>query len=105
MIKKSVKTSFKSKSAKVSNGLLKKEPYSLLFGDCYKMLTQIETSSVDLILTDPPYNLLGTWHSLLDPLFDTFQIMVWHKTNPPPKIRRAGSFYGSGIHSSGLQTT
>ena len=125
--------------------LLKKEPCRLLFGDCYKMLNQIETDSVDLILTDPPYNLakystgnikakwrktlnndiaqwdkedinfpllnkefirvlkptgnififttynlLGTWHTLFDSLFDTFQIMVWHKTNPPPKLRRAG---------------
>lgn len=36
------------------------------------------------------YNLLGKWHETFDPLFDTFQFMVWHKTNPPPKIRRAG---------------
>ena len=36
------------------------------------------------------YNLLGVWHSLFDPLFDTFQIMVWHKTNPPPRLRKSG---------------
>jgi DNA modification methylase len=36
------------------------------------------------------YNLLGDWHATFDPLFDTFQFMVWHKTNPPPKLRRAG---------------
>ena len=36
------------------------------------------------------YNLLGRWHEVFDPLFDTFQFMVWHKTNPPPKLRRAG---------------
>ena len=36
------------------------------------------------------YNMLGQWHSTFDPLFDTFQFMVWHKTNPPPKLRRAG---------------
>jgi DNA modification methylase len=36
------------------------------------------------------YNLLGPWHETFDPLFDTFQFMVWHKTNPPPKFRRAG---------------
>ena len=36
------------------------------------------------------YNLLGKWHEVFDPVFDTFQFMVWHKTNPPPKIRRAG---------------
>ena len=114
-------------------------------GDCYKLLKKIPPTSIDLILTDPPYNLsnystgnikadwrktlnndianwdknvldfetiqkeflrvikptgnififtaynlLGWWHSLFDPVFDTFQIMVWHKTNPPPKLRRAG---------------
>jgi len=36
------------------------------------------------------YNLLGQWHTVFDPEFDTFQFMVWHKTNPAPKIRRAG---------------
>lgn len=36
------------------------------------------------------YNLLGRWHEVFDPLFDTFQFMVWHKTNPAPKFRRAG---------------
>ena len=36
------------------------------------------------------YNLLGQWHAAFDPCFDTFQFMVWHKTNPPPKFYRAG---------------
>lgn len=36
------------------------------------------------------YNLLGAWHAAFDPEFDTFQFMVWHKTNPPPKLRKAG---------------
>lgn len=36
------------------------------------------------------YNLLGEWHQAFDPEFDTFQFMVWHKTNPAPKVRRAG---------------
>lgn len=36
------------------------------------------------------YNLLGRWHEVFDPAFDTFQLVVWHKTNPPPKLYRAG---------------
>lgn len=36
------------------------------------------------------YNLIGKWHDVFDPIFDTFQFMVWHKTNPAPKFRRAG---------------
>jgi site-specific DNA-methyltransferase (adenine-specific)/modification methylase len=36
------------------------------------------------------YNLLGAWHAAFDPLFDTFQFMVWHKTNPAPKLYKAG---------------
>jgi site-specific DNA-methyltransferase (adenine-specific)/modification methylase len=36
------------------------------------------------------YNLIGKWHESFDPEFDTFQFMVWHKTNPVPKFRKAG---------------
>ena len=112
-------------------------------GDCYKLMKKVPDKSVDLILTDPPYNLkpystgnlkcqwrsdfnndianwdekplnipalkkefkrvlapqgnififttynlMGEFHRLFDPDFDTFQIMVWHKTNPPPKLRK-----------------
>jgi len=111
----------------------------------FNIINDIESNSVDLILTDPPYNLsqystgnikmswrsevnndiaawdeipfkphnltehflrilkptgnifaftsynlIGKWHEAFDPLFDTFQFMVWHKTNPVPKIFKAG---------------
>ena len=114
-------------------------------GDSRKLLRTLPDRSVDLILTDPPYNLgkfstgniklpwrreinndvadwdrldfcpeewtdefrrllakrgnifvftsynlLGRWHACLDPYFDTTQIFVWHKTNPPPKVYKAG---------------
>ncbi len=36
------------------------------------------------------YNMLGKWHEIFDPAFDTFQFVVWHKTNPAPKLYRAG---------------
>lgn len=36
------------------------------------------------------YNLMGKWHEAFDHEFDTFQFMVWHKTNPAPKIFKAG---------------
>jgi DNA modification methylase len=117
----------------------------LILGESSEYVKQIADQSIDLILTDPPYNLgrystgnikmswrkefnndvaewdqdefhpalwseefirilkptgnlfifttynlMGTWHALLDPRFDTFQFMCWHKTNPPPKLRRAG---------------
>lgn len=112
--------------------------------DAADFLAQLAPASVDLLLTDPPYNLgaystgniavgwradfnndvaawdqgfrpgdwlapfrrvlkptgtvfafcsyntLGAWHTAFDPAFDTFQMLVWHKTNPPPKLRRAG---------------
>ena len=119
--------------------------YAIVDGDSRELIHQIPSGSVDLILTDPPYNLspystgnmnfswrseinndlaewdtqefmpvdwlaefkrvlkptgnifafcsynmLGKWHEAFDPEFDTFQFMVWHKTNPVPKIRRAG---------------
>jgi len=36
------------------------------------------------------YNLIGEWHKAFDKAFDTFQFMVWHKTNPTPKVFKAG---------------
>ena len=36
------------------------------------------------------YNLLGDWHRVFDSEFDTFQFVIWHKTNPVPKFRKAG---------------
>lgn len=40
------------------------------------------------------YNLIGKYHEAFDSEFDTFQFMVWHKTNPVPNIRRS-SFLNS----------
>ena len=125
--------------------LNKKLETTLINDDFYDYVKKIKSNSIDLILTDPPYNLsgystgnmkfswrseinnnlaewdkiifkpqdvrdefirilkstgnifvftsynlLGEWHKTFDPLFKTFQFMVWHKTNPAPKIRKAG---------------
>ena len=32
------------------------------------------------------YNQIGDWHKAFDKAFDTFQMFVWHKSNPAPKI-------------------
>lgn len=122
-----------------------KERYIIKQGDTRELIKELPDASIDLILTDPPYNLspystgnikmswrkdfnndlaewdkldfspkewlaefkrvlkptgnifafcsynlMGKWHEVFDPEFDTFQYMVWHKTNPPPKLRKAG---------------
>ncbi len=36
------------------------------------------------------YNQLGRWYACLDHRFDTSNFMIWHKTNPAPKIFKAG---------------
>ena len=36
------------------------------------------------------YNQIGLWHKYFDDEFDTFQFMVWHKTNPAPNIFKKG---------------
>lgn len=36
------------------------------------------------------YNMIGKWYDCLDHRFSTTQFMVWHKTNPAPKIFKAG---------------
>jgi len=119
--------------------------YLIKLGDSTHLIKELANQSVDLILTDPPYNLsgystgnielswhktinndladwdrnsfepkdwvdefkrilkptgnifaftsynlVGKWHQAFDPEFDTFQYMVWHKTNPVPKIYKAG---------------
>ena len=122
---------------------------NLMNGDCFQLMKEIPDHSIDLILTDPPYNLanystgnlkfswrseinnnlaewdkkiltpsmllpdfkrilkpdgnififcsynlLGEYHKVFDPEYDTFQFMVWHKTNPTPNVRRS-SFLNS----------
>lgn len=36
------------------------------------------------------YNQIGKWYELLDHKFDATNFMVWHKTNPAPKVFKAG---------------
>lgn len=117
----------------------------VLRADSKDIIKRIPDNSVDLILTDPPYNLashstgniylpgrapmnndvadwdrinfcpeewadefirilkptgnlfiftsynqLGRWYNCLDHKFDTTNFMIWHKTNPAPKIFKAG---------------
>ncbi len=117
----------------------------LLLGDSKDIIKRIPDNSIDLILTDPPYNIgkhstgniplpgrsainndvadwdlvafnpeewaeefirilkptgnlfiftsynqLGKWYDCLDHRFDTTNFMIWHKTNPAPKIFKAG---------------
>lgn len=123
--------------------------YLLINNDCFAVLKDIPDHSIDLILTDPPYNIakystgnlkfnwrseinndlaewdlakldpsdlveefkrilkpngnififcsyniIGEYHKAFDPEFDTFQFMVWHKTNPVPNFRKS-SFLNS----------
>lgn len=123
--------------------------YLLVNDDCFSTLKKIPDNSIDLILTDPPYNIakystgnikfdwrsdinndladwdleelkpcqlvdefkrilkpsgnififcsyniIGEYHKAFDPEFDTFQFMVWHKTNPVPNFRKS-SFLNS----------
>lgn len=35
------------------------------------------------------FNVFGRWHEVYDPLYDTFQFMVWHKVNPPTQVRKS----------------
>lgn len=117
----------------------------LINDDSRNVLKRIPDNSIDLILTDPPYNLskhstgnialpgrsvinndiadwdkvdfspeewadefirilkpngnlfiftsynqFGRWYDCLDRKFDTSNFMIWHKTNPAPKIFKAG---------------
>ncbi|MBE6835659.1 MAG: site-specific DNA-methyltransferase [Ruminococcaceae bacterium] len=131
------------------NKLEKLKNYYVFNDDCFEVLKKIPDNSIDLILTDPPYNIsqystgnmkfdwradrnndlaewdlvplqpqslvnefkrilspkgnifvfcsyniIGEYHKVFDPEFDTFQFMVWHKTNPVPNFRKS-SFLNS----------
>lgn len=122
--------------------------YELYNGDCFEYMKTMNDNSVDLILTDPPYNiaqfsngnikleghkefnndiadwdkidldveqliehfarivkkdgnvfiftgynLIGDYRNELEKYFDVTNIFVWHKTNPPPKIRKSGFLF------------
>lgn len=126
-----------------------KDRFAIINDDCFSALKKIPDNSIDLILTDPPYNLaqystgnicfdwradinndlaewdlvplnpkdlvdefkrilspkgnififcsynlIGEYHKVFDSEFDTFQFMVWHKTNPVPNFRKS-SFLNS----------
>ncbi len=118
----------------------------LLNRDCMQVMKALPDHSIDLILTDPPYNisqysrwnlsfswrktdinndladwdlveiepaelaaefvrilkptwnlfiftsynLIGKYHEALDSIFNTFQMMIWHKTNPVPNFFKSG---------------
>jgi len=122
-----------------------KNQYKLKLGNSHDLIKKIPDKSIDLIFTDPPYNLspystgniklswrkeinndlaewdkkdfkptnwvkefkrilkptgnifaftsynlIGKWHEAFDSEFNTFQFMIWHKTNPVPKVLKAG---------------
>ena len=73
----------------LNNDLAKWDQKPFLVEEWAEQLTRI-LSNKGNIFAFCTYNLLGEWHKVFDPLFDTFQFVVWHKTNPAPKIRRAG---------------
>lgn len=117
----------------------------IICDDCRNVISRIPDNSIDLILTDPPYNIgkhstgniplpgrsamnndvadwdhidfnpgewiedfvrilkpkgnlfiftsynqIGKWYDGLDNRFDSTNFMIWHKTNPAPKIFKAG---------------
>ena len=50
----------------MSNKDIVTDEYSLLFGDCLKRMKEIPDASVDLILTDPPYQATAcSWDSII----------------------------------------
>lgn len=60
------------------------------------LLTQFKRilSATGNIFVFTSYHMIGKWHEVFDKEFDTFQFMVWHKTNPVPSIRKS-SFLNS----------
>lgn len=67
---------------------MKTDKYSIVKGDCFDLIKEVETDSIDLILTDPPYNLAK--HSTGNIKFDWREdvnndIADWDKKELRPK--------------------
>ena len=71
---------------------------NLLHGDCLELMKDIESGSVDLILTDPPYGTTACkWDSVID--FD----LMWEQLNRVIKPNGAIVLFGSEPFSSALR--
>lgn len=71
---------------------------NLLHGDCLQLMKGIESGSVDLILTDPPYGTTACkWDSVID--FD----LMWEQLNRIIKPNGAIVLFGSEPFSSALR--
>ena len=67
-------------------------------GDCLEVMKQIETGSVDAIITDPPYGTTACkWDSVID-----FELM-WEQLNRIIKPNGAVVLFGSEPFSSALR--
>ena len=72
--------------------------YSLLFGDCLERMKEIPSGSVDLILTDPPYQSTAcAWDSVIP--FD----LMWEQLKRIIKPNGAIVLFGSEPFSSALR--
>ena len=72
--------------------------YSLLFGDCLERLKEIPSGSVDLILTDPPFEVIACdWDSAIP--FD----VMWKELNRIIKPNGVISLFGTEPFSTQLK--
>ena len=71
---------------------------NLIQGDCLERMKEIESGSVDMILTDPPYGTTACkWDSVID-----FELM-WLELNRIIKPNGAIVLFGSEPFSSALR--
>ncbi len=72
--------------------------YSLLFGDCLERMKEIPDGSIDLILTDPPYQAIACkWDSMIP-----FELM-WEQLKRIIKPNGAVVLFGTEPFSSALR--
>jgi len=67
-------------------------------------LEQSKKRAICEIIDATSYNLIGKYHEVFDLKFDTFQFMVWHKTNPIFKIAFLKADAIFCVHSSSIMS-
>ena len=57
---------------------------NLLYGDCYEIIPTLPDNSIDLVITDPPYDFCGQVHgggmfSTLKPQNEIISLAAWRQ--------------------------
>lgn len=87
---------------KINDRMPVNKPMTLMKGDCIDRMQSIPNESIDLLLTDPPYNLglfmkhRGTNMGKLRE--NHFAVSDWDQISVEEWLSKMDAFFGGGVH-------